>query len=188
MEDKSVCGWQSFEPTLDAVDECRFTFIDKTGTPISTLRFDGVGAFSEGLAAVRPAVSWGYINRTGQIAITPQFSQAFPFSEGLALVYAGGKAGFIDRTGRWVIAPQFQSASSFSDGRALVVEGDNNRQTYRFIDRSGNPAFPETFVAASSFVHGLAHVELESTPAARWFAWINTTGTRVFVYSEGRIP
>lgn len=178
------CGRPEFKPTQPrAKYDCRYAFVDKSGRPISDLRFDDAMDFSEGMAPVRIGRLWGYVNRSGQISISPMFESAEPFSEGLAAVRTNGKVGFIDNTGRWMISPQFEAADSFSDGRALVSETRSSGTWISwFIDRDGRRAFPGEFAAATSFRFGLAHVTFGERSSER-FAWINTSGKAVFVYS-----
>lgn len=179
------CSRAEFQPMLkNATYDCRYTFIDKSGKPVSDRRFDDAKDFSEGFAPVRIGRWWGYVDRSGQIAIAPRFDSAETFSEGLAAVSQGSKTGFINPSGKFVIAPTFQSADSFSDGRAVVSDqGLNGKSTYRFIDKTGNPAFPGIFTLATSFSYGVAHVAYEGTGRSGKFGWINTSGKSVFTYS-----
>jgi WG containing repeat len=175
------CSRTEFQPTVqNASYDCRYAFVDKSGKPISDLRFDDAMDFSEGLAPVRMGQQWGYVDRSGQISIPTRFQWAEPFSEGLAAASENGKFGFIDHSGSFVIAPQFDAADGFSDGRALVSSSNGlTKWTYRFINKTGNPAFPGDFSAAASFSYGLAHVALKGKGR---FAWINTSGKPVFSY------
>jgi hypothetical protein len=179
------CNSAEFQPTqAHASYDCRYAFIDKSGTPISELRFDDADDFSEGLAPVRIGRQWGYIDRSGQMSISPRFEAAEPFSEGLAAVSQGGKTGFVDHSGRFEIPPQFESADSFSDGRALVWErGTKGLGTYRFVDKKGRAAFSGTFTAAAPFVYGLAAVAHQGDLKRKGkLAWINTSGKTVFTF------
>ena len=184
ITDGGSCGRPDFQPTQPHSSyDCRYAIIDKTGTPVSSLRFDDALDFSEGLAAVRLGRQWGYADRSGQISIAPQFESAEPFSEGLAAVRQNGKTGFIDPSGSFAIPPQFQSAESFSDGRALIAETSGARATiYRFIDRTGKEAFPGRFAAATSFSYGLAQVA-PTGRSNKTYAWIDTSGRPVFTYA-----
>ncbi len=177
------CGRPEFKPTQpQATYDCRYSFIDKSGKPVSEQRFDDAQDFSEGLAAVRIGEAWGYANRSGQISISPKFEFAEPFSEGLAAVRQAGKTGFIDHSGNYVIPPQFESVDNFSDGRALVSENNSDgTQAYRFVDKTGKAAFPGRFAAAAPFSYGLAHVALTGHLKGS-SAWINTSGKSVFTY------
>jgi hypothetical protein len=176
------CFGAEFRPTKQpATYDCRYALIDRSGKPVSGLRFDNAKDFAEGLAPVRLGSVWGYVDRSGRIAIAPEFDSAEPFSEGLAAVVQNGKTGFVNHSGAFVIPPQFESADSFSDGRA-VVSKSNGDGTWsdRYIDRTGKAAFPGRFAAATSFTYGLAHVELSAR--SKTFAWINTSGKPVFTY------
>jgi hypothetical protein len=175
------CARPEFQTTQQQADyNCRYSFIDKAGEAVSDVRFDDAGDFSEGLAPIRIGRQWGYADRTGQISIPPRFQSAEQFSEGLAAVTEGNRVGFIDHLGVFVIPPRFENAESFSDGLALVSRMIRpGVWTYSFIDRKGNEAFPGEFSAATSFSHGLAHVRLNE---AGGFAWINTSGVKIFTY------
>jgi len=173
------CARLELRPTKSSPDyDCRWAYVDKSGRPISEIRFDDAGDFSEGLAPVRMGNKWGFADANGTIAISAQFDFAEPFSEGLAVAEQGGRQGFIDRSGKFVIAPQFADAESFANGRALVTESDGNERMYRFIDRQGNAAFPGAFSFAASFDHGLAPVGDQSGK----YAWIDTAGKPVFEF------
>lgn len=181
------CSRAEYRPATPSANyDCKFSFIDKTGRPISDLRFDDASDFSEGLAPVRLRGKWGYVDKSGRIAIEPQFEVASAFSEGLASVRSEGGYGFIDHSGGFVIRPSFKFVECFSDGRALVYELDENKaEVYHFIDRTGAPAFPAVYTIAASFRHGLAPVVLDGPPrSARQLAWINTAGQIVFRFSE----
>jgi hypothetical protein len=175
------CERPEFKPTGDyASYDCRYAIVDKSGKPVSDLRFDDAMDFSEGLAPVRMGQHWGYVDRSGQIAIPVKFEWAEPFTEGFAVAKKDGKFGFIDHAGIFVITPRFDAAEGFSDGRALVSSNHGlTKWTYWFIDKTGNPAFPGEFAVAASFNYGLAHVALSGE---RRFAWINTSGKPIFSY------
>lgn len=175
------CGRPEFRPALEpATYDCRYAIIDKKGEPVSDLRFDDVLDFSEGVAPVRIGRAWGYVDRSGRISISPRFQSAEPFSEGLAAVGINGKIGFIDHSGAFVIAPRFTDAEGFSDGRALVTSSQGAPK-WSYIEKTGKLAFPGEFVTATSFNAGLAHVAVD---AKGRFAWINTSGKRVFSYAR----
>ncbi|EOD7173401.1 WG repeat-containing protein, partial [Campylobacter coli] len=58
--------------------------MDKSGKIAIESKFDGVGNFSEGLAAVGLNGKWGFIDKNGEFAIKPKFDDIWDFSEGLA--------------------------------------------------------------------------------------------------------
>jgi hypothetical protein len=175
---------------------CRYALIDKTGTILSSERFDDVQEFSEGLAPVKMGKLWGYADRSGRIVITPQFEIANGFSNGLAAVAITSSPrssgmpvfGYINRSGDFVIPPQFVQAQNFSEGLAVV--GDD-RQVW-FVDVAGHTPIAGKFDAAGRFFKGLAHVELSHTTSSNGknelskFAYIDRSGRAVFRYSNTR--
>jgi len=92
-------------------------------------KYDAVGVFSDGLAAVNLGAnrqfpgrqvggSWGYVDQTGREAIKHRFGSAGAFSNGIARVNFGGKVRYIDRTGRFVEQPKpSRSAEALHDLR-----------------------------------------------------------------------
>lgn len=103
-------------------------FINKSGSEVIPLIYDGTYGVSEGLAAVQKGSSWGFIDKTGQVIIPFEYSGAGNFENGLAPVcvgeYPDGKWGYIDKTGEMVIPADYDSAYSFVDGAALVKKGE----------------------------------------------------------------
>jgi hypothetical protein len=158
--------------------DCRSVFIDKTGRPVSDLRFDRSLPFSEGRAAVLIDRKWGFADKSGHIVISPQFVSAGQFSEGVARVSLPDKNGYIDTSGQFVIVLESGFGSEFSNGRAVITRRAHGQQTCWFIDHTGKPAFPGTFADAGPFGHGLAPVRR----ADGTFAWIDTSGKTVFTY------
>lgn len=121
------------------MDIFKYSFIDKTGkTIIDASKYDSVGSFSDGLAAVELVnKGWGFIDIMGKEQIEPQFQEVGNFSEGLASVQIGEEWGFIDKTGRVVIEPQYEVANCFSEGLAVVAK---NNEVF-LINRTGQTIF-----------------------------------------------
>jgi len=202
------CGYHGEGPCPDyrmlgehargKVPPCKFSFIDKSGSLITNARFDYAKDFSEGLAPVRVRDKWGYIDKSGRMVIEPKFDDADPFSDGLARIEQGELFGYIDHNGAVVIRPQFKVADKFSDGLALVSNTWNEKEfafrDYYYINKEGKQAIAEKFVVASHFFKGLAHVQLRlnrrranTEDAIKGeFAYIDTSGKKVFVYEGER--
>lgn len=114
--------------------------------------FQFLGRFSEGLAAVKRDVRFGYINTHGEIVIPVQYFDAFEFSEGLAAVDIGKdldeheerrpKIGFIDQEGRLKIGAKYDHAFSFKNGRNIVTK--NGRQGA--INKEGIEVVPLEYI------------------------------------------
>jgi hypothetical protein len=176
------------------VSMCKFTFINKSGAIITTERYERAGYFSEGLAPVKSGKKWGFIDKQGQMVIKPRFESAEPFSDGRARVQQNNLYGYIDYSGAFVITPQFQYAENFSEELAVVsrwLKPEIRKMEFFYINKEGNQAIRENFAIASPFFKGLAHVQLksnkqndekESSDAKSVFAYIDSSGKRVFTY------
>ncbi|HEY9432310.1 MAG TPA: WG repeat-containing protein [Blastocatellia bacterium] len=171
--------------------ECKFTFINQSGSVISSDRYDYAKDFSEGFAPVRIAGKWGYIDKKGRIIIRPQYDDAMAFSNGVARVRQGNLYGYIDISGAFTVTIQFEYAEDFADGLAVVGPGDWRKGDYYYIDKHGQQAIAEKYGLASTFFRGLAHVRLdpvgkvigdEVEDKGGTYAYIKTTGERVFTY------
>jgi hypothetical protein len=75
-----------------------WSLVDDQGKQISSVRYDWVGPFSEGLAPAKTKKQWGYIDPQGKWMVQPYFSDARPFRGGLAAVQVGGEFAFADKT------------------------------------------------------------------------------------------
>ena len=109
-------------------------------------KYDKLGSFSEGYAAVLKEGKWGYINIKGEEVISCQYSNPYEeytsgaFHEGLAAVQKDGKWGYINTKGEEVIPINLdvQYANCFSDGLAVIINDYNN---FSVIDTKGNIVF-----------------------------------------------
>ena len=154
---------------LGELSTARYGYIDWTGTEVIPLHFQKAKYFSQGLAAVKVADSWGYILPSGDFKITPRFAgtgkakrwpdtRAGSFVNGLAPVWVGQDSyRFIDITGSFAFEGRFDDANSFSEGLAVVKKGDR----YGYIDTEGQIAIECRFIRARDFSEGLAKIEVE---------------------------
>jgi len=81
--------------------------INKSGKTVFECKWDNVGSFSDGLAAVLDYNGkWGYIDKTGTLVIPCQWDCAYDFSDGKAWVmigtYGSNTYRQIDKTGKYV--------------------------------------------------------------------------------------
>jgi hypothetical protein len=141
---------------------------------ISQKPYEGVGRFSEGLAAVLNNKKWGFVNKTGKEVIPPAFDNCYAFTEGLACVNKGavteygfaqgGKWGFIDKTGRQVVPCKYDDANSLSEGLASVNVGGKpsifgaKGGKWGFIDKTGKEVIPPVYDEVNDFANGQAWV------------------------------
>jgi hypothetical protein len=175
------------------VPSCKFAFIDKSGSIVTSQRYDYAKEFSEGLAPVMIGERWGYIDKKGRMVIPPRFDEAEPFSDGLARVQLGERFGYINPSGGLVIPARFGYAEDFSDGLAVVCKSREKDVRYNlyYINHQGKQAIAEKFALASPFFKGLAHVKMSSNKKAAddddedakgLYAYIDTSGRKVFTY------
>ena len=111
-------------------------------------KYEELGSFSEGMAAVMRDGKWGYINTKGEEVIPCQFpnadyyNTASPFHEGLALIQKDGKWGFINTKGDEVIPINIEAEAvgRFSEGLAFVYKSGED---FSVIDKEGNTLFSD---------------------------------------------
>jgi hypothetical protein len=135
--------------------QAKWGFMNQRGEIVVKARFEKVGSFSEGLAAIRLDGKWGFIDGTGKIVIKPQFTAVKSFHEGIAGAAVGKKWGYIDMTGKQVIVPRFDWVYDFADGRALVKVA----KRMGVVDRTGQFVLQPQYADARSFSGGLAPVK-----------------------------
>src|SRR5690625_1567915 len=119
----------------------KFGHLNEAGELAIPAEFDGVGAFSEGMAPVKIEDEWGYIDTTGTVVVTPEYLRALPFSHGLAPVADLWGWKFIDRTGAQAFERVFESANPFSEGLAAVKW----RGKWGYVDTTGRMVVPPRY-------------------------------------------
>src|SRR5262245_42770545 len=67
-------------------------------------RYDWVGRFSEGRAAIRLGGLYGFVDEDGREIVGPKYRIVDDFRHGFAQVDVGRKSGLVDRDGRMVRA------------------------------------------------------------------------------------
>lgn len=126
---------------------------DREGDEVVPLKYDYIGNFSEGLAAVRvgdpETGKWGFIDESGTEVVQCEnhYDRIYSFSEGLALVRIGtwmaGKYGFLDTTGQEIVPCMYDYADSFIEGLAVVGIGEwQTGYKYGVIDATGQEVIP----------------------------------------------
>lgn len=85
--------------------------------------YEGVQAFSEGLAPVKLKGKWGFADTTGKVVIQPQYKEVHGFSEGLAAVKTGKQWFYIRRDGTVLPSVSARKAGDFHQGVAVVDGG-----------------------------------------------------------------
>lgn len=102
-------------------------YMDLDGQIAIEPRYDGGGAFAEGLAPVQLNGRWLFIDKSGATAaeLPEEVVFAEPLSDGLSLVtaetgQATRKFGYVDKEGKWAVKPAWDEAQPFRDGLAYV--------------------------------------------------------------------
>jgi hypothetical protein len=135
-------------------------YINKLGNFVIPAQFDGIGMFSENLAAVRRfGQRWSYIDPDGKTVLPAKYENAGRFVSGLAAVEVstaqGYRWGFIDKTGKMAIQPKYVKARVFSEGLAGVQTASGK---WGYIDVEGKLLIPDKFEGVEHFSEGLAQV------------------------------
>jgi WG containing repeat len=100
-------------------------------------RYDWVGRFSEGRAAVRFGGLYGFVDEEGREIAKPQYRIVGDYRFGFAQVDVDGKSGLIDRDGKMVIEPKYALVEAIGPDRFRV---SNER---RLWGRRGDESFPD---------------------------------------------
>ncbi len=133
-----------------------FGFINENGQEAIPLKFTQVKSFtSEGLAAVRKDLLWGYIGTDGNWMLNPAYDDADDFHQNMAAVKKSGKWGYIDTHGTWVSNPAYDEAGYFSQGVAPVKQNG----LWGYIDLQGNWIVKPTYTEAHSLSEGFGLVK-----------------------------
>ncbi|HZV68139.1 MAG TPA: WG repeat-containing protein [Saprospiraceae bacterium] len=136
----------------------KWGFISKEGKMTVKPVYDGVGMFSEGLAAVNKNGLWGFINQDGEIVVTPTYKSVWAFHERKARVHPFDQPGqFIDKEGKTLKGDGWSAADDFSDGRARVKVGDS----FGYIDTAGMIVIQAIYTRGWNFKNGICIVEYE---------------------------
>ena len=139
-------GYYAYAKLLHGGNE-KDAIVELTPEFVSAIqKYEKLGSFSEGLAAVMRDGKWGYINTKGEEVIPCQFPNPYedyiasPFSEGLALVQKDGKWGFVNTEGVKVIPINIdaEAVGKFSEGLAFVYKDNEN---FFVIDKEGKTVF-----------------------------------------------
>lgn len=181
----------------------RWGFADlTTGRMAVPAKYDEVGRFSEGFAAVSLDAKVGYVDRDGREIVAPTFDGADEFTDGMAAVRVENHWGYIDRTGRLVIPPTYEYPGRFTGGVASVKKPDGE---WLHINRTGQqvpepPAVPEAAAAKGTSTETAILPETVTAPVRctvryehlnlgldlRWDGTDRATHVRAFVLSTGR--
>lgn len=142
----SSCG-QSQDNFLEITEQ----FTDKVR------KYEELGSFSEGFAAVQHNGLWGYIDKEGNEVIPCQYESAEDFNNSRAIVSKGGLYGCIDTKGNEVVPFEYGWIHHYTD--YFTVNKDyKNIHGCGYLDNEGKEIAPCIYSAISSFSDGLSRV------------------------------
>ncbi len=196
MGDLEISGGpDTFHEGLGAVhvggdDDRKYGFVDEAGREVVPCKYDNVGYFSEGLAAVWQGDKMGFIDKTGRevIPCKYEYKEVYDFHGGLAQVSLDlDKCGLIDKTGRVVLPLKYDLRGEFSEGLVWMYQGGK----YSCIDQTGREVIPPIkYDFAREFSEGMAVVGFgdifKSIPYK--YGYIDKTGREIVPckYDEAR--
>jgi hypothetical protein len=96
--------------------------VRRDGTVAVPPRYDWVGTFSGGRAAVRLGGLYGFVDEDGREISKPQYAVVDDFKFGFAQVDVGGKSGLIDRDGRMAVEPKYGFIEAIGPDRFRVSD------------------------------------------------------------------
>lgn len=154
------------------------TFASPDGKRLTSLDFDYIDNFSEGLARVAvQGYGYGYVDRTLRFVIPMKYDDAEDFVNGKAKVRLGDKWFFIDKDGKETplvpaqLESKYEEVCNYSEGRCRVStlklrlmdiayhsDYSDIAGNWGYVDESGKEVIPPQFIYAYDFENGLAVV------------------------------
>ena len=150
-------------------------FVSIDGKRLTSLTFDIIDNFQEGLARV--AVSgygYGFVNKDMNLVIPMKYDEAESFKDGKAKVRRGDKWIFIDKMGQElelggsVHQEEYQEVGNYFEGMCrvstfklrfmdLAYHSDNEHiaGTWGFVNEAGKEVIPPQYIYANDFEDGM---------------------------------
>jgi WG containing repeat len=96
--------------------------VHRDGTVAVPPRYDWVGTFADGRAAVRLGGLYGFVDEDGREIVKPQYAIVDDFKFGFAQFNVDGKSGLIDRNGRMAVEPKYGFIEAIGRDRFRVSD------------------------------------------------------------------
>ncbi len=132
----------------------KFGLIREDGKLLTSINFEKIFPFHDGLARVMIQGKYGYIDSSQTLVIPAIYDNANDFEENMAAVFTKNKWGFINQKGEMKILPTYISAANFKNGLALVFK-DGKKS---FINSDEKILVTLPFINCSEFSNGYATI------------------------------
>ncbi|WP_057860748.1 WG repeat-containing protein [Bradyrhizobium lablabi] len=132
--------------------------VRRDGTVAVPPRYDWVGKFSDGRAAVRLGGLYGFVDEEGREVVRPQYHIVDDYSFGFVQVDVAGKSGLIDRDGKMVIEPKYGFIRAIGPDRFAVAD---RRQLHGMIGAEDFSGTWAEFTPAGGVRVGVAGLSFE---------------------------
>ncbi len=100
----------------------KYGFVDDRGRLRIANRYEGIGTFSEAMAAVKIQGGWGYVDKDENLKVQPHYEEVLPFHGGVAAVKRFGKWGFVGKDGKETVKPQYDKVELLPTGRYFAYK------------------------------------------------------------------
>lgn len=119
----------------------KYGFVDKNGKLRIANRYEGIGNFSENMAAVKILGKWGFINKAEELVIQPNYEAVGQFEHGAAPVKKNGKWGLASKAGKEILKCNYDGVNWQPTGRYTIsLNGKKG-----LADASGREIFPPRY-------------------------------------------
>lgn len=124
-----------------------FGLINHSGELVTPMLYDQIGAFQNGLAAIRLQNKFGFLDLSGKVVIEPIYDKVGEPVDGLIPVFTNTAKSwyYIDYQGNTVIKDKFLKAGNFNKGYAIVEIKDDggtfSKNVTALIDTDGEYHF-----------------------------------------------
>jgi hypothetical protein len=102
----------------------KFGFVDVDGKLRVANRYDAIGRYKNGLAAIQLLGKWGFIDRIERLTIQPRYDEVGEFEEGVCVVKSKGKFGLVDRKDELVHGFEYDSIWLNEHKRFYTIRDD----------------------------------------------------------------
>lgn len=157
--------------------------INGVGEEITSIKYDKIRDFKEGMAVVVTEGKCGYINYKGEVIVESKYEDADDFSNGLAVVKNNKGFGVINKKGVLVIPCGYLFIGRFVEELAIVKEYTDGGVKFGIIDKEGKKVIESKYDKIFQYHNGLARVKLNDK-----YGFFDSKGELVIpiVYNGGK--